>query len=67
MDTAPALGFTIQDFQAKWRGATLKERSATQSHFNDLCRPLGVPSPTEADPTGSCSAFDRGAEMTDGG
>ena len=25
------------DFVAKWRNAELKERSAAQSHFNDLC------------------------------
>jgi len=59
--------FTVQDFQAKWRGVSLKERSASQSRFNDLCRVLGVPSPTEADPTGSFYAFERGAEKTDGG
>ncbi len=65
--TAPAQTFTIHDFQAKWRVATLKERSASQSHFNDLCRALGVPSPTEADPTGTFYAFERGAEKTSGG
>jgi len=67
MQTAPALGFTLHDFQAKWRDATLKERSAAQSHFNDLCRALGVPSPTEADPNGTFYAFERGAEKTSGG
>jgi hypothetical protein len=41
---------TIAEFAAKWRGATLKERSAAQSHFNDLWAALGVPAPTEADP-----------------
>ena len=50
MGLAPPQTFTIQDFQTKWRGATLKERSAAPSHFNDLCRSLGVPSPTGADP-----------------
>jgi hypothetical protein len=30
----PAL--SPQDFVAKWRHAALKERSAAQSHFNDL-------------------------------
>ena len=25
------------DFLAKWRHVELKERSASQSHFNDLC------------------------------
>ena len=32
-----------QDFVAKWRHATLKERSASQSHFNDLRALLGQP------------------------
>jgi hypothetical protein len=32
----------IQEFQAKRRGATLKERSAAQSHSNDLGRARGA-------------------------
>ena len=32
---------TPQQFTAKWRGVTLKERSAAQEHFIDLCRLLG--------------------------
>ncbi|HYO29665.1 MAG TPA: type IIL restriction-modification enzyme MmeI, partial [Thermomicrobiales bacterium] len=59
--------FTVQDFQSKWRGAALTERAAAQSHFIDLCRALGVPAPTDADPTGSFYAFERGAEKTGGG
>jgi hypothetical protein len=42
---------TAQAFVAKWRTATLKERSATQEHFIDLCRLTGQPTPAEADPT----------------
>ena len=30
-----------QDFVAKWSQATLKERSAYQEHFMDLCRLVG--------------------------
>ena len=67
MTSAPPVSFTIQDFIGKWRDATLKERSASQSHFNDLCRAFGVPTPTEADPTGSFYTFERGAEKTSGG
>jgi hypothetical protein len=37
----------IRDFQAKWRDATLKERTAAQEHFTDLCRVLGVPTPAD--------------------
>ncbi|HEV2065755.1 MAG TPA: type IIL restriction-modification enzyme MmeI, partial [Thermomicrobiales bacterium] len=54
-------------FQRKWIGSTLKERSASQSHFNDLCAVLDVPTPTDADPTGDFYTFERGAEKAGGG
>ena len=47
---AAAGGMTVQQFQQKWRGITLKERQASQPHFIDLCRMLGVSTPTDADP-----------------
>ena len=50
-----------QDFVAKWRQATLKERSAAQEHFIDLCHLVGPPTPAEADPTGQSFAFEAGA------
>ena len=40
---------TPQEFVAKWRKATLKERSACQEHFLDLCRLLGQSTPGEAE------------------
>ena len=43
---------TPGDFIAKWRASELKERSAAQEHFIDLCRLLGEPTPAEADPAG---------------
>lgn len=58
---------TPEAFIAKWKAAELKERSAAQSHFNDLCAMLGEPSPTEADPKGEWYAFERGASKTTGG
>ena len=58
---------TPQDFIAKWRAAELKERSASQSHFNDLCALLGVIDPISADPTGEWFAFEKGASKTSGG
>ena len=36
----------------KWRTSALKERSASQEHFIDLCRLLGEPTPGEAAPSG---------------
>ena len=58
---------TPGEFIAKWRASELKERSASQSHFNDLCRLLGEPTPTDADPTGECYCFERGARKDSGG
>ena len=58
---------TPQDFVDKWRSATLKERSAYQEHFIDLCRLIGHPTPAEVDPTGENFAFEYGAAKTTGG
>jgi hypothetical protein len=57
---------TPSEFVAKWRGVTTGERASAQSHFGDLCRMLGEPTPTDADPTGSWYAFEKGAEKFDG-
>jgi hypothetical protein len=59
--------FTVNDFIRKWRAVELKERSAAQEHFLDLCRLLGEPSPAQADPTGDFYCFERGATKTSGG
>ena len=58
---------TPSEFAAKWRGVTTGERASAQSHFLDLCRVLGQPGPTDADPTGSWYAFEKGAEKLAGG
>ncbi len=52
---------TPHEFIAKWRAAELKERSAAQEHFIDLCRLVGEPTPAEADPSGETCCFERGA------
>jgi type II restriction/modification system DNA methylase subunit YeeA len=57
----------IGDFIAKWRAADLKERTASQSHFNDLCSVLGVLDPISADPKGEWFTFEKGASKTGGG
>ena len=49
---------TPHEFIAKWRASELKERSASQEHFIDLCRLLGEPTPAEADPAGETYCFD---------
>jgi hypothetical protein len=58
---------TPQAFIEKWRDVELKERSAAQSHFNDLCRLLDVLEPTTADPKGTWFTFEKGASKTSGG
>ena len=58
---------TPYEFIAKWNASQLKERSASQEHFIDLCRLLGEPTPAEADPTGETYCFERGARKDTGG
>ena len=57
----------LPEFQAKWSGVTLTERSASQSHVNDLCALFGVPDPVAADPTGERFTFEKGAAKATGG
>ena len=54
-------------FIAKWRASELKERSAAQEHFIDLCRLLDEQTPAEADPAGEWYCFERGARKDTGG
>lgn len=58
---------TPHDFLSKWRNVELKERTASQSHFNDLCALLGVMDPISADPQGEWFTFEKGASKTSGG
>jgi type II restriction/modification system DNA methylase subunit YeeA len=58
---------TPEEFIKRWRDSTLKERSASQSHFNDLCDLLGVEKPTDVDQKGDWYCFERGASKTAGG
>ena len=56
-----------QEFIAKWRASELKESSAAQEHFIDLCRLLGEPTPAQDDPSGQRYSFERGARKDTGG
>jgi len=58
---------TPGEFITKWKAVELKERSAAQSHFNDLCRMLDEDGPTDADPTGEWYCFEKGATKSTGG
>ncbi len=44
---------TVAEFKTKWLRYQGKETSAYQEHFNDLCQLLGLPTPAEADLSGS--------------
>ena len=56
-----------REFVDKWRRSELTERAAAQSHFNDLCRMLGHPTPATADPEGASFTFEKGASKLGGG
>ena len=58
---------TVTEFIAKWRHVELKERSAAQEHFLDLCHLLGHPTPAEADPMGASFCFEKGIAKQGGG
>jgi len=58
---------TPQEFVDKWRRSKLKESAGSQSHFNDLCRMLGHPTPAVADPEGATFTFEKGASKRTGG
>jgi type II restriction/modification system DNA methylase subunit YeeA len=58
---------TPHEFRHKWRNVELKERTASQSHFNDLCALLDIPDPIAADPKGEWFTFEKGAKKTGGG
>ena len=55
-----------QEFVHRWKGSTLTERSASQSHFLDLCSLVGHPTPVEMDKTGESFTFEKGADKTTG-
>ncbi len=57
---------TPEDFIKKWRNSELSERSAAQSHFNDLCELLEVPKPTDIDQTGNTYTFEKTIKKHDG-
>lgn len=58
---------TPNEFIKKWQGVQLKEKSAYQEHFLDLCRLVEHPSPVETDKEGTTFCFEKGATKTGGG
>ena len=57
----------VAEFISKWRKVELKERSAAQEHFLDLCNVFDHPTPATADPTGESFCFEKGAAKHGGG
>lgn len=57
----------VEVFIEKWRKSELKERSAAQEHFIDLCHLVGHKTPAEADPKGEWYCFEAGAKKVAGG
>jgi len=58
---------TPQAFVDRWRPNAGGEKKFSQSHFNDLCALVGVPTPSEADPTGEVYCFEKAVSKTSGG
>ena len=58
---------TPYEFISKWRASALTERAGSQAHFIDLCRLVGEPTPTDADPSGETYCFERGLQKETGG
>lgn len=57
---------TPYQFIEKWKKSKLKERSAAQEHFIDLCHLLEHETPAQADPEGKWFTFEYGAQKTTG-
>ena len=58
---------TPEKFIDKWTRSKLKETSASQEQFIDLCNLLGEPTPAEADSEGEYYCFERGVRKEGGG
>jgi hypothetical protein len=53
-------------FIDKWVPVTLNEQSTAHEYFNDLCRLIGHPTPSEADPYGHFYRFQKRFILPDG-
>ena len=58
---------TPEKFVDKWTRSKLKETSASQEQFIDLCNLLNEPTPAEADSEGEYYCFERGVRKEGGG
>jgi hypothetical protein len=58
---------TPAEFIQKWRAVELKKRTASQSHFNDICRLLDIEDAIIAKPRGEWFTFEKGASKSGSG
>ncbi|MGC1374630.1 MAG: DNA methyltransferase, partial [Anaerolineales bacterium] len=58
---------TVEQFVKKWSKIQLKEKSASQSHFNDVCALVEHATPTEADPKGDFFTFEADVDEDSAG
>ena len=58
---------TAEQFVAKWQKIDAKERTASQSHFNELCALLGVKSPSDMGFNEALYTFEKPVEKVTGG
>jgi hypothetical protein len=58
---------SANEFIERWRGISLTERAACQSHFIDICALIGHATPVELDPDGLFFTFEKGAAKSTGG
>jgi len=58
---------SVRDFIDRWKDSELKERSAAQAHFIQLCTILEVEAPAEEDMIGERYCFEKGASKATGG
>jgi len=64
---SPLPARTIEAITTKWHVNRLKERSAYQTHFDDLCAIAGHPTPSEADPIGAWFCVEAPCKKRNGG
>jgi type II restriction/modification system DNA methylase subunit YeeA len=60
------MSLTPKQFVKKWSQIQLKEKSASQSHFNDICALVGHKTPSETDPRGEFFTFEADADKPEG-
>lgn len=54
------------DFVDKWQESELKESASFQAFFDDLCRLVGHPTPSEKDPKGRYFTYEKHVTITSG-